>query len=315
MIDAYCHVGLPRFGTAGDALTLADLFGIEKSVLVLGPLVPDFETLIQAMDQYGDRIRGVGIPFGETPSQQIESTTLLLRAGVTAMRLQGNELHPDILDQIGERGRMIYAIGLRGGSGAAQTHLAWLEKYPKGKIAAPHFLSLDLSKIDDVLEDLIRHPRFFPIFSRHGGLGSQLPYPHTDFRPWVDRVIEWAGYDRIMWGSECPVFYWRNETLSSCQNWLSELLDCENLAGFFCENAQRELFDTPAPQSQSVTIPAWVSDIFDRARTIPAFDNGGLTLPMDVYEKLHSLYVTRLKSHKSLRFGDFVMDLLAEKVL
>jgi hypothetical protein len=58
-----------------------------------------------------------------------------------------------------------------------------------------------------------------------------------------------------------------------------------------------------------------VSDIFDRARTIPAFDNGGLTLPMDVYEKLHSLYVTRLKSHKSLRFGDFVMDLLAEKVL
>ncbi|MDA0709504.1 MAG: amidohydrolase family protein [bacterium] len=315
MIDAYCHVGLPRFGSAEEALSVAELYGIEKSVLVLGPMVPDFETLIRAMRKYGDRIRAVGIPFGQTPGQQIESTDLLLRAGAMAMRLQSDELHPEILDRIGQMGRMIYAVGLRGGGAAAQTHLDWLERFPNGKVAAPHFLSPDASRIEGALASLIQHPRFFPIFSRHGGLGSQAAYPHDDLKPWVDAVIALSGFDRIMWGSEYPVVYWRNETMPDCQNWLGKLLKGKNLAGFFKENAQREIFDTPSPKCESVTIPAWVSESFDQTRTVPTFDPGGLALPMAVYDKLHPLYVTRLKSNRSLRFSDFVIDLIAEKVL
>jgi len=313
MIDAYCHVGLPRFGTAEEAIAIADLYGIEKSVLVLGPQVPDFETLIYAMKNYGHRIRGVGIPFGDNASQQIESTELLLRAGVIAMRLQGNELHPEILTQIGEQNRWIYAIGLRNGGPIAQTHLDWLEKYPKGKITAPHFLSPDVSKIDGALKELLQHPRFFPIFSRHGGLGSQEPYPHTDLKPWVERVIELAGKERIMWGSECPVLYWRNETMPLCQNWLSELLGDDDLTGFLGQNAQRELFTPPAPQTEDVVIPNWVTEQFDHTRTIPVFDYGGLELPMHVYQKLHAKYVVQLKTNPEHTFGDFVLNLLAEQ--
>jgi hypothetical protein len=314
MIDAYCHVGLPRFGTAEEALAVAGLYDIQKSVLVLGPMVPDFETVIQAMQKYGDRIRGVGIPFGETQEQQIESTEILLRAGVIAMRLQGNELLPEILSQIGESGRWIYAIGLRGGGRIAQTHLDWLEKYPNGKIMAPHFLSPDASKIDGALEELIRHPRFFPIFSRHGGLGSQEPYPHIDLKPWVERIVELSGYDHIMWGSECPVLYWRNETIPSCQNWLSDLLGSENLKGFLGENAQREIFDVPPPQNKSVTLPNWIDEIFDRTRTIPAFDYGGLELPMDVYEKLHRKYVEQLQNDATKTFAGFVIEVLKKAI-
>lgn len=314
MIDAYCHVGLPRFGTAEEALTIADLYGIQKSVLVLGPMVPDFETLIQAMQQYKDRIRGVGIPFGETPDQKIESTEILLQAGVTAIRLQGPEMLPEILNRVGEAERWIYAIGLRSGGSIAQTNLDWLEKYPAGKIMAPHFLSTDVSKIEGALAELLQHPRFFPIFSRHGGLGSQEPYPHTDLKPWVERTIELVGYDRIMWGSECPVLYWRNENMHTCQNWLSELIDPKNLNGFLSKNAQREIFDTPPPTSETVTLPNWIEETFDRIRTIPAFDYGGLELPMDVYEKLHHRYVLKLKENKNLTFADFVVSVLGESI-
>jgi hypothetical protein len=314
MIDAYCHVGLPRFGTAEEALAIADLYGIQKSVLVLGPQVPDFQTLIQAIQQHTDRIRGVGIPFGNTPEQQIESTKILLQAGVIAMRLQGNECLPEILTQIGESDRCIYAIGLRSGGTLAQTHINWLEKYPNGKVFAPHFLSPDVAKIDGALIDLLKHPRFFPIFSRHGGLGSQEPYPHTDLKPWVERTIELADYDRILWGSECPVLYWRNETMPSCQNWLSELLGTENLNGFLGENAQREIFDKPVPKAEPVTLPNWIQKLFDHTRTIPVFDYGGLELPMSVYEKLHHRYVKQLNQNTNLTFGDFVIEILAENV-
>lgn len=312
MIDAYCHVGLPRFGTAEEAFTMADLYGIEKSVLVLGPMVPDFETLIHAMQKYPNRMRGVGIPFGNTPTQQIESTDILLRAGITAMRLQGPEMLPEILNRVGEANRWIYAIGLRNGGPIAQTCLDWLEKYPTGKIMAPHFLSPDASKMEGALANLLQHPRFFPIFSRHGGLGSQQPYPHTDLQPWVERTIELTGYDRILWGSECPVLYWRNETMPSCQNWLRELLGAENLNGFFGKNAQREIFDAPPPKSETVTLPKWIAETFDHTRTIPAFDYGGLELPMDVYEKLHHQYVSQLQKNKNLTFADFVIDVLKE---
>ncbi|MBT4140067.1 MAG: amidohydrolase family protein [Candidatus Latescibacteria bacterium] len=314
MIDAYCHVGLPRFGTAEEALTIADLYSIQKSVLVLGPMVPDFGTLIQAMQQYKDRIRGVGIPFGNTPEQQIESTEILLHAGVTAMRLQGPEMLPEILNRVGEAGRWIYAIGLRSGGRIAQTNLDWLEKYPNSKIMAPHFLSSDVSKIEGALTELLQHPHFFPIFSRHGGLGSQEPYPHNDLKPWVERTIELAGYNRMMWGSECPVLYWRNENMPNCQNWLNELLGNENLNGFLGTNAQREIFDTPPPKSETVALPNWIEETFDRTRTIPAFDYGGLELPMDVYEKLHHRYVSQLEQNNTLTFAEFVVDVLKETV-
>ena len=314
MIDAYCHVGLPRFGTAEEALAIADLYGIQKSVLVLGPMVPDFEILIQAIQKYPNRIRGVGIPFGNTLEQQIESTEILLRAGITAMRLQGPEMLPDILTRVGEANRWIYAIGLRSGGQSVQTCLDWLENYPNGKIMAPHFLSPDASKIAGALADLLQHPRFFPIFSRHGGLGSQEPYPHIDLKPWVGRTIELTGYDRIMWGSECPVLYWRNETMPSCQNWLTELLGHQNLNGFLGENAQREIFNTPPPKSETVTLPKWIDEEFDRTRTIPTFDYGGFELPMDVYEKLHRKYVSQLEQNKNLTFADFIVSILKEAV-
>ena len=39
IIDAYMHLGKPRFGSAAEALATCDKWGIQKAVLVLGPVI------------------------------------------------------------------------------------------------------------------------------------------------------------------------------------------------------------------------------------------------------------------------------------
>lgn len=115
-----------------------------------------------------------------------------------------------------------------------------------------------------------------------------------------------------MWGSECPVFYWRNETMPGCQSWLGELLggSADDLAGFLGGNAKREIFEVPAPAREAVTIPGWVNAQFDHTRTVPVFDSGGVALSMDVYARLHHQYIERLQADATVTFADFVVEIL-----
>jgi predicted TIM-barrel fold metal-dependent hydrolase len=319
-IDAYCHVGLPRFGTAEDALFVQNQGQIDRTVLVLGPQVPDYATLFQAMERYGERVRGIGIPFGATTEQVRESIALQIRAGVLGLRIQEPELltNPAMLAPLGENGRWIYAIAIVDRPEVIRALLTWLDRYPDARIGAPHFLRpADTSgaALSDGLQSLLQHPRFFPILSRQGGVGSRGPHPHPDLRPWVERVAELAGWERILWGSEYPVLYWRNETLAGAQRWLSDLLgaDLEEPAqqAFLGDNAQRALFDHPPPLAQPVEIPAWVDAQFDRTRTVPLFPQTELELPMQAYATLHHRYVDALRSDPQLTFAQFVAQQLS----
>ena len=141
--DAYCHIGLPRFGSAEDAIQVLEQNGVQKAVFVLGPMVPDYATLFSALDKYGDRIRGVGIPFGETQSQVNEVVALQLEAGVLGLRLQNTEIrdYETALAMLGQAGRWLYAVSFIQHDDLIRKLLAWLEKYPQANIAAPHFLS------------------------------------------------------------------------------------------------------------------------------------------------------------------------------
>lgn len=315
-VDAYCHVGLPRFGTAEDALTVAGQWAIEKSVLVLGPQVPDYGTLFDALRVYGDRVRGVGIPFGETAEQIEEVAALQLRAGVMGLRMELREVlaYPRVLKRLGERGRWLYAIGALASREVVETLLKWLERYPDAKVAAPHFLEprplFDDSALDGLTCALLLHPRFHAIFSRHGGMGSREPYPHKDFTVWVETVIEAVGWERVLWGSEYPVIHWRSETMSACLGWLPALLGgltSAQEAAFLGGNAQRLIFDVAAPDAEPVIVPAWVEAQFNRNRTVPLFADG-LDVPMDVYQRLHHRYVQALRDDPALTFAEFVVD-------
>lgn len=232
-----------------------------------------------------------------------------------AIRLSGREFldQPHAADAFGEAGRWIYAVGLIGNADAASSLLDWLERHPSGGVAAPHFLRPSPDGLEGPLLDLLAHPRFFPIFSRHGGMGSREPYPHADLLPWVEAVVERAGWDRVMYGSEYPVIHWRNESLPDCLAWLPTVTGATDaqITGFLGGNAQRAIFDQPPPPSEPVTVPEWVDAEFDRERRVPLFERGELTVSMDTFDAIHPGYVEALQKDPSLRFADYVEQLLA----
>jgi hypothetical protein len=176
--------------------------------------------------------------------------------------------------------------------------------------------------VEGVVRELLSHPRFFPIFSRHGGMGSRLAYPYKDFLPWVEQVIALTGWERILWGSEYPVLFWRDETLGSCQHWLSALLGRltpEQGAGYLGGNAARVIFETPPPSQEPVAIPAWIAAQFDQQlarpdRPVPLFP-GGMNLPMAVYATVHHRYVAALRDDPLLTFRQFVIQHLVGEPL
>ena len=317
--DAYCHIGLPRFGIAEDAISVLDQNGVQKAIFVLGPMVPDYATLFSALNKYGNRIRGVGIPFGQNQSQVNEIVALQLEAGALGLRLQNDEIrqYDEALRLLGEAERWLYAVSFIQHDDLVKKLLAWLEKYPQAKIAAPHFLSPQ-SKLHNSLSDgprreLLSHPRFYPIFSRHGGVGSQQPYPHPDLAEWVNQVVDLTGWERILWGSEYPVIYWRNESLATCQQWLSDLrpdLTSTQKTAFYGANVQKAIFDAPAPAPTTVNIPTWVESAFNRQRVVPLFEKTGLDIPMSLYQELHHQYVQALQHQPDLAFKDFITQRL-----
>ena len=214
MIDAYMHVGEPRFGSAAEALSTCDLWGIQKAVLVLGPGVPDIAALVEAQRARPDRIRTIGIPYGETEDRRLVCAEACWAAGVIGFRLQQNEPldSPRLMAELGARGGWAYATDPLISERHTVFYLEWLDRYPRARIGAPHFLSRDVSRLDDErAEALLKHPRFHAILSRHGQKGSIYSYPHPDLRPWVERTLAWCGWERVLWGSEHPVLYWRGE--------------------------------------------------------------------------------------------------------
>ena len=55
LIDAYAHVGNPRYGSLASARRYFDRLGIEQAVLALGPGMPDFASLVQLRREPGTR--------------------------------------------------------------------------------------------------------------------------------------------------------------------------------------------------------------------------------------------------------------------
>ncbi len=319
-IDAYAHVGEPRFGSAEEAVAVMDRWNTERAVLVLGPGIPDLEGLRKARELAGDRIRYMGIPFGETEEQRSQLAQVQIRMGISGMRFMPFELPPnaEVLARLGERGLWLFAINVHESAEITRTLLDWLEDHPEGAIASPHFVypnPIDEAADDPcLLRDLLRHPRFYAILSRHGG-ASQQPYPHEDLRPWVEGLIEEMGWEKLMWGSEYPCLYWRNEQIDEARRWVHELgieLTGEQRAAFFDGNARRLFFDDQAPPAEDVAVPAWVEEQFNRDRTVGLFPRTALQVPMSDYRHLLAGYIEASAANPTLRFAEYVASRLGE---
>ena len=321
LIDAYAHVGDPRYGSLASARRYLDRLGIRQAVLALGPGMPDFASLLRARREMGDNVRFMGIPFGHTAEQRRELAEIQIRLGISGMRLMPFEVEPngEILRRLGEEGLCLYAINPYDSMEVTRLLLEWLETHSGGRIACPHFLiphTLEERAGDPVLfRELLRHPRFHAILSRHGGVGSTKPYPHDDLRPWVEQLAELVTWERLMWGGEFPVFYQRNEQPEAVRDWLLHLgvpLTQEDRERFYQANAQRLLFDLPAPACTEVELPAWVEEQTDRDAQVYLFPGNRIFLPMQDFETLLGAFQRTADDDPEPDFAGYLAGRLSE---
>jgi hypothetical protein len=317
-IDAYAHTGVPRFGSAEQGRAFLASAGIARIVFVLGPEVPDLEQIPLAHDALGDNVRTFGIPFGRDETQVEEITRVQIDAGVLGLRMEPRQVlaFPRAMALIGEASRWIYATNPASSESACRALSDWLESYPEGFVGAPHFLMprVPQGALRRAVERLASHPRFFAIFSRHGGVGSDRPYPHEDLKEWVRFVLGLCGEGRVLWGSEFPVFMWRGERIDECLGWFSALMPdagADAVEGFLGGNARRIIFSRPAPPRTRPEAPRWVEQQFDRGRTVPLFPRG-LALPMPVYRAYLDRYLARVAREPNLLLDDVLREALAE---
>ena len=313
--DAYAHVGLPRFGSLDQLLRYMDVHKVTRSVAVLGPLVPDIDTLAQAASLHSDRLRMIGIPFGETKEERLETVELQLDAGVLGIRFEYRESmeNPQLLSAVGSRGRWAYGIDACRDHRIAAMYVSWLAEYPDASLAVPHFMYPNFSAQDPeraggAIAELMGHPRFYGILVRNLGMCGSA-YPHTEYKAWISYVMEQCGHKHLMWGSEYPVLLWRNECAKSTMDLFRDFLGSyseEQFTRVIDANAVDQFFLGAPPASKPIVIPEWIEHKFQRNRKVPFFPKG-LELPTDVYSRILDEYLRSPEFEKGSSMSDYLL--------
>jgi predicted TIM-barrel fold metal-dependent hydrolase len=254
IIDAYAHVGLPRFQGAAGYWRRAAAAGVTRAVFSAFDASPDLGSLHALARSEPDRVRALGVPIGEGP-ERADSIRAQLRAGFSGIRLADRDLAASergTLDAIGEADGIAVVCGasISEEAGAALL-LSHLERHPSAIVIGGHFAApRDPSALAGAVAELFRHPRFAVVFSRHGGFAPD------SLEAWVTAALELTGWDRIMWGSESPVLHWRDETFASAIAWIDRLGPShQQRAAFFADTAQRIFFGA-SPEFGELRLPA-----------------------------------------------------------
>ena len=269
--DAYAHTGLPRFQSVADYRAVMRQSGVDRAVLCAFDSAPDLAPIHAAFSEEPERFRGIGIPLGNDAREMEAAAHAQLGAGFSGLRLSDADVveRGFLLDIIAEHQAIVVLAGSMSRGQCPHALARALDRHPELKVVAVHFAgggTPDLLQNGPVA-DLISHQRLSIAFSRHGGF-------QTDFiRAWAEALLARMGWERLLWGSEAPVLFWRNETVDSALNWVDVLTPtAEQRTLFFTENARRIYFDKPV-RAAPLVMPF---DPFSRLREIPAtlFANG-----------------------------------------
>lgn len=249
IIDAYSHVGLPRFQSIDDyLLTMADS-RIDRAVLSAFGSCPDLPALHRALSARPEVFRLIGIPIGADRQQTEATARAQFVAGFSALRLADEDVleKPWLLDVISEADAVAFVCGgsvsTDRGARILLRHLGDADvQVVGGHFAGPRDPSVLAS---GAVAELFAHPRFSVVCSRHGAFAAEL------VEPWAVALVEAVGWGRLMWGAETPVLYWRDETLSSALAWVDRLApSASERAAFLGDNAERVFFNRPARPGQ-----------------------------------------------------------------
>jgi predicted TIM-barrel fold metal-dependent hydrolase len=265
LTDAYAHVGVPRFQSVEDYCAVMASASVGRAVLCSFDSCPDLARIHAAICKQPDIFRGLGVPIGTGRAEIDAAARAQLAAGFSGLRLSHLDVveRPWLLDIVAEARGIAVVCGQASTDACARILVAHLERHQDAIVVGGHFGGVDNPKAlkDGVAADLFAHPRFLVVFSRHGA------FPPSTIRAWAEGVLSKTGWARVMWGSEAPVLFWRNETMVEAISWVDELAPTgDERAGFFQETAARLYFAQPVkPVPLRLPFEPW-----DRARTFPA---------------------------------------------
>jgi hypothetical protein len=271
VLDAYAHVGLPRFLSVADYRGVMASGGIVRAVLCAFDSCPDLAEIHAALMQWPETFRGIGVPLGADRAEMEAGVRAQLTAGFSGLRLTDADVleRPFLLDLLGRAGAVPIICGRPLPEAGVRTLLAHLERYDEAVVIGGHFAGVrEPAKLRaGALAELFGHPRFHVVFSRQGG------FPAPALKAWTEAVLARTGWKRVMWGSEAPVLFWRNETVADALAWIDQFAPGPaERARFFGENVFRVHFTRPIrPAPLALGFDPWA-----RARPVPAglFANG-----------------------------------------
>ncbi|MGW5366321.1 amidohydrolase family protein [Actinopolymorpha pittospori] len=266
LVDAYAHVGLPRFQHIDDYRFVMAADGIDQAVLCLFDSCPDVAGVHAAVHRWPDTFRVLGVPLGADDKEREAGIEAQLDAGFSGIRFADSDVleRPWLLDLVAARGRVGIVCGRPSAPEIARELLAVLERHPGAHLVGGHFAGAADPRVltePGPVADLFAQPRFSVVFSRHGG------YPAGVIGDWARALVATCGWERLLWGSEAPVLFWRNETVTTALSWVDQLEPtAEERAAFFGGNTRRLYFGEPVHPAD-LRMPF---DVWERARPIPA---------------------------------------------
>ncbi|GLQ55602.1 amidohydrolase family protein [Devosia nitrariae] len=253
MFDAYAHLGVPRFQTLEDYKETMRLLGIEKALVCPFDACPDLDEVHRAMSDPAGAFLGIGLPLGGNRTEVEAGLHAQLDAGFIGLRISTGEMKqwPFVLDILGERRALPFIVGQDGLREVADALLTHLVRYPDNNVISGHFSGPAAPTILDepALAALYAHPRFSVVFSRQGIFEASL------IDRWADALLDRLGWERILWGTESPVLFWRDEPAAPTRQWIERFKPSpEQREAFFGGNASR-LIETHRRPVKPLSMP------------------------------------------------------------
>jgi len=254
LIDCYAHVGTPRFLLLDDYRSVMRATGISKAMICPFENCADLVQVHSALDGSGT-IRAYGLPMGRDRAETERGLLAQLEAGFEGFRIAETRLAemPEILDIIGRGGGIPMVVGSRGLASQARRLRAFLDRWSDSVIVSPHFAGpteVSIFEQDPDVAALFDHPNFYVVYSR------QTLFDQRIIGDWAAHVAERTGWRRVVWGSELPVPFWRDEKVGSLVAWAEALTgDPVRLADLRRNNAERAFFSRPVRPVAPLRLP------------------------------------------------------------
>jgi len=207
MIDAYMHLDIGAAAPLADLRQRLDEAGLTGALVVETWDGRNFDLLARAE---ADVFDGIGVAYCYRGQSRVELQSLLARQRVWSLRADAHSLARDDFpaELIARERKWLLSHAETGIAALLPLLLYWTQRQPDLKIYVPHLGWPRRDGADDVgwIEAMTRLANIPTIVVGVSALAhfSNLPFPHDDMRPFVERLCALFGAGRIVVGSDYP---------------------------------------------------------------------------------------------------------------